>query len=105
MNRNLLLLTHENVSVNINTKKINVGLGKKYKYESLIDAIRIVVPHQEEQDFFAKTLEETISNNSSAFEGSKYRFGLIDSERNLLKPPSKELPFFVFYDLINVSSV
>ncbi|OQD44410.1 hypothetical protein BUL40_02320 [Croceivirga radicis] len=79
------------------------GLGKKYNYESLADAIKIVVPHDDEKEFCVKTIKDSISDGGSAFESSKYRFGYMDSERKNLNPSHKQLPFFVFYDLITES--
>ena len=68
--------------------------------EDLKKAIEIIVPHENERQFYQSTLDKVSENPNELFESGRYRFGYPDSARQNLTPDSKELPKYLFFDLL-----
>jgi hypothetical protein len=68
--------------------------------EDLKKAIEIIVPHENERQFYKSTVDKVSENPNELFESGKYRFGYPDSDRQNLTPDSKELPKYLFFDLL-----
>src|SRR6187549_316680 len=68
--------------------------------EDLKKAIEIIVPHENEKQFYKSILDKVEDNPSDLFENGKYRFGYSDSLRNDLTTNNKEIVKYLFFDLL-----
>jgi hypothetical protein len=68
--------------------------------ENLKKAIEIIVPHENERQFYKSIVDKVSENPNELFESGRYRFGYPDSDRPNLTPDSKELPKYLFFDLL-----
>jgi hypothetical protein len=68
--------------------------------QDLKKAVEIIVPHEDERQFYKSTLDKVKGNPNELFENGKYRFGYSDSVRHSLTLDSKELPKYLFFDLL-----
>src|SRR5688500_7428154 len=68
--------------------------------EDLKKAIEIIVPHENEKQFYKSILDKVDDNFNDLFEDGKYRFGYPDSLRNDLTTNNKEMIKYLFFDLL-----
>lgn len=66
----------------------------------LIEALEIIVPHEENREYFKKVLESGNSDINFFFEEEIYKFGYTDSNRSFLFQDRKDIFEYVFYDLL-----
>ena len=68
--------------------------------KDLKKAIEVIVPHENERQFYKCIMDKVSENPDELFESGKYKFGYPDSDRENLTPESKELPKYLFFDLL-----
>jgi hypothetical protein len=68
--------------------------------EDLKKAVDIIVPHDNEKQFYKTTLDLAAKNPNDLFENGRYRFGYLDSKRDHLTPDNRDIPKYLFFDLL-----
>lgn len=66
----------------------------------VIEALEIIVPHEENKNYYKKVLENGESDSTLYFENGTYKFGYSDSNRSFLLHNKENIFEYVFYDLL-----
>jgi hypothetical protein len=68
--------------------------------DDLKRGIEIIVPHEEQRQFYKRVVDTVNRNPNEIFENGKYKFGYSDSDRNGLTPEIARFLSILFFDLL-----